>query len=219
MGAYFLRQSGLVFEPPWPDFRATAVPFQPPAVTFQNHSSPTDTGKSPAFPQGLFLVSFRVWLSRHLALRKAASAADLVPVRDGDHGALPGGLHAKQRFAGQSLQCRAHGLSRPVQLHGDLRLRRIELPGPELSIRSMRCVQHAVQPQCSVVRIAPYGKHLHASRNRNISPILLCDDNHPLTNPSVLPYRCAACDASNACIIAEFSTKTNSVFEIPKIKV
>ena len=175
----FLDHRGLISEPLRPGFRATVVPFQPPAVLFLNRLLPTDTGESPAFPQGLFLVGIRVWLNQHLALRKAPSAADLVPVHDGDHGALPGGHYVKQRFAGQSLQCRAHGLSRPVQLHGDLRLRRIELPGPELSIRSMRRVQHAVQPQCGVVRIAPYGKHLHASRNRNISPILLCDDNPP----------------------------------------
>lgn len=115
-------------------------------------------------------------LARRL-LPKPASAADFLPVHDGDDGSLVGGIHLEQRLAGQSLQRCAHGLARPMQLGGDLNLRGIELPGLESLVRLVRCMKHAVEPQCGVVGVAPYGKLLHASRKRDKSLIFPGDSN------------------------------------------
>ena len=168
-GAYFLRSGGrmgipglgLVFRPLWapPKTKSAANPLDPSSDFFFGGKREKD----------------RILTRRFLL--EPASAADFLPVHDGDEGPLVGGIHLEQRLAGQSLQRCAHGLARPMQLCGDLNLRGIELTGLKPPVRLVRCVKHAVQPQRGVVSVAPYGKLLHASRKRDKALIFLSDSN------------------------------------------
>ena len=152
---------GLVFRPLWapPKTESAADPLDPSSDFFFGGKREKD---------GI--------LARRLLL-KPASAADFLPVHDGDDGSLVRGIHVKQRLASQSLQRCAHGLARPMQLGGDLNLRGIELPGLESLVRLVRCMKHTVEPQRSVVSVAPYGKLLHASRKCDKALIFLSDSN------------------------------------------
>lgn len=146
---------GLVFRPLWapPKTKSAANPLDPSSVFFLGGKREKD---------GI--------LARRLLL-KPASAADFLPVHDGDDGSLVGGIHLEQRFA--------HGLARPMQLCGDLSLRGIELPGLEPLVRLVRCMKHAVEPQCGVVGVAPYRKLLHASWKRD-KALIFPGDSNPL---------------------------------------
>ena len=154
---------GLVFIPLWapPKTKSAANPLDPSSDFFFGGKREKD---------GI--------LARRLLL-KPASAADFLPVHDGDDGSLVGGIHLEQRLAGQSLQRCAHGLARPMQLGGDLNLRGIELSGLKPPVRLVRCVKHAVQPQRGVVGVAPYGKLLHASWKRD-KALIFSGDSNPL---------------------------------------
>lgn len=156
-------RSGLVFIPLW----------APPK---------TESAADPLDPSSDFFFGGKREKDRILAWRfllKPASAADFLPVHDGDDGSLVGGIHLEQRLAGQSLQRCAHGLARPMQLCGDLNLRGIELSGLKPPVRLVRCMKHAVEPQCGVVSVAPYGKLLHASRKRD-KALIFPGDSNPL---------------------------------------
>lgn len=154
-------RSGLVFRPFWapPKTESAADPLDPSSDFFFGGKGEKD---------GI--------LARRLLL-EPASAADFLPVHDGDDGSLIRGIHLEQRLAGQSLQRCAHCLARPMQLGGNLSLRGIELPGLEPLVRLVRCMKHAVEPQRGVVGVAPYGKLLHASRKRDKSLIFPGDSN------------------------------------------
>ena len=168
-GAYFQHSGGrmgrtglgLVFRPLWapPKTESAADPLDPSSDFFFGGKREKD---------GI--------LTRRL-LPKPASAADFLPVHDGDNGSFVGGIHLEQRLASQSLQHCAHGLACPMQLCSDLSLRGIELPGLEPLVRLVRCIKHAVEPQCGVVGVASYRKLLHTSLKRDKALIFLSDSN------------------------------------------